>query len=125
MATNIKQLGDQLIELTLKEVQELAAYLKDTYNIEPSQVGVQYKFIAPGDSGTPVEKNTFDVVLKSPGANKLQIVRLVKDLTGLGLKEAKDLVEAAPKIIKEGLPKVEAENIRKQLIDGGADVDVK
>src|ERR687898_219651 len=115
---DIKALGDQLVELTVKEVNELASYLKETHGIEPAGG-------AGGGAAAAAEKTNFDVVLKAPGANKLQIVKLVKELTGLGLKEAKDLVDGAPKTIKEGLPKDEAENLKKQLTEAGAEVELK
>ena len=123
---DIKALGDQLVELTVKEVNELASYLKETYGIEPAAAAVA---AAPaggaGGGAAAAEKTNFDVVLKSAGANKLQIVKLVKELTGLGLKEAKDVVDGAPKTIKEGLPKDEAENLKKQLVEAGAEVELK
>jgi large subunit ribosomal protein L7/L12 len=124
---DIKALGDQLVELTVKEVTELASYLKETYGIEPAAAAVVAGSAAGGAAGGAVAeaKTNFDVVLKAPGANKLQIVKLVKELTGLGLKEAKDLVDGAPKTIKEGLPKDEAENLKKQLTEAGADVELK
>ena len=123
---DIKAIGDQLVELTVKEVSELASYLKETYGIEPAAAAVAVAGPAAGSGGAPVaEKTNFDVVLKTPGANKLQIVKLVKELTGLGLKEAKDLVDGAPKTIKEGLPKDEAENLKKQLTEAGAEVELK
>jgi large subunit ribosomal protein L7/L12 len=123
---DIKALGDQLVELTVKEVNELASYLKETYGIEPSAAAAVVAAPAGGAGAAAAEEKTnFDVVLKAPGANKLQIVKLVKDLTGLGLKEAKDLVDGAPKTIKEGLPKDEAENLKKQLIEAGAEVGLK
>ncbi len=124
---DIKSLGDQLVELTVKEVNELAAYLKETYGIEPAAaaVAVAGPAAGAGAAAPAAEKTNFDVVLKSPGANKLQIVKLVKELTGLGLKEAKDVVDGAPKTIKEGLPKDEAENLRKQLVEAGAEVELK
>lgn len=124
---DIKALGDQLVELTVKEVSELASYLKETYGIEPAAAAVVAGPAAGGAGGGAAaeEKTNFDVVLKAPGANKLQIVKLVKDLTGLGLKEAKDLVDGAPKTIKEGLPKDEAENLKKQLTEAGAEVELK
>jgi large subunit ribosomal protein L7/L12 len=124
---DIKALGDQLVELTVKEVTELAAYLKDTYGIEPAAAAVVAGPAAGGAAGgaAAAEKTNFDVVLKAPGANKLQIVKLVKELTGLGLKEAKDMVDGAPKTIKEGLPKDEAENLKKQLVEAGAEVELK
>ena len=123
---DIKALGDQLVELTVKEVNELASYLKETYGIEPAAAAVA---AAPaggaGGGAAAAEKTNFDVVLKAAGANKLQIVKLVKELTGLGLKEAKDMVDGAPKTIKEGLPKDEAENLKKQLTEAGAEVELK
>ena len=124
---DIKSIGDQLVELTVKEVTELASYLKETYGIEPAAAAVAVAGPAAGGGGAAAaaEKTNFDVVLKAPGANKLQIVKLVKELTGLGLKEAKDLVDGAPKTIKEGLPKEEAENLKKQLSEAGADVELK
>ena len=122
---DIKALGDQLVELTVKEVTELAAYLKDTYGIEPAAAAVAVAAAPGGGGAAAAEKTNFDVVLKSAGANKLQIVKLVKDLTGLGLKEAKDVVDGAPKTIKEGLPKDEAENLKKQLVEAGAEVELK
>lgn len=123
---DIKALGDQLVELTVKEVTELASYLKETYGIEPAAAAVIAGPAAGAGGGAAAEEKTnFDVVLKAPGANKLQIVKLVKELTGLGLKEAKDLVDGAPKTIKEGLPKDEAENLKKQLLEAGAEVELK
>ena len=124
---DIKAIGDQLVELTVKEVNELASYLKETHGIEPAAAAVVAGPAAGGASGggAAAEKTNFDVVLKSAGANKLQIVKLVKELTGLGLKEAKDMVDGAPKTIKEGLPKDEAENLKKQLLEAGAEVELK
>jgi large subunit ribosomal protein L7/L12 len=123
---DIKALGDQLVELSVKEVNELATYLKETYGIEPAAAAaVVAAPAAGGGAAAAAEKTNFDVVLKAPGANKLQIVKLVKELTGLGLKEAKDLVDGAPKTIKEGLPKDEAENLKKQLLEAGAEVELK
>jgi large subunit ribosomal protein L7/L12 len=123
---DIKALGDQLVELTVKEVTELASYLKENYGIEPAAAAVVAGPAAGGGAGAAAEEKTnFDVVLKAAGPNKLQIVKLVKDLTGLGLKEAKDLVDGAPKTIKEGLPKDEAENLKKQLVEAGAEVELK
>ncbi len=123
---DIKALGDQLVELTVKEVTELASYLKETYGIEPAAAAMVAGPAAGGGGAAAVEEKTnFDVVLKAAGANKLQIVKLVKELTGLGLKEAKDLVDGAPKTIKEGLPKDEAESLKKQLTEAGADVELK
>jgi large subunit ribosomal protein L7/L12 len=124
---DIKALGDQLVELTVKEVNELASYLKETHGIEPAAAAVAAAGPAAGAGGGAAaeEKTNFDVVLKAAGANKLQIVKLVKELTGLGLKEAKDMVDGAPKTIKEGLPKDEAENLKKQLTEAGAEVELK
>ncbi len=123
---DIKTIGDQLVELSVKEVTELASYLKETYGIEPAAAAVAMAGPAAGGGGAAAaEKTNFDVVLKAAGANKLQIVKLVKELTGLGLKEAKDMVDGAPKTIKEGLPKAEAENLKKQLAEAGADVELK
>ena len=123
---DIKAIGDQLVELTVKEVNELASYLKETHGIEPAAAAVAVAGPAAGGGAAAAEaKTNFDVVLKASGANKLQIVKLVKELTGLGLKEAKDLVDGAPKTIKEGLPKDEAENLKKQLVEAGAEVELK
>ncbi|HMI64983.1 MAG TPA: 50S ribosomal protein L7/L12 [Cyclobacteriaceae bacterium] len=123
---DIKAIGDQLVELTVKEVSELASYLKETYGIEPAAAAVAVAGpAAGGGAAAAAEKTNFDVVLKAAGANKLQIVKLVKELTGLGLKEAKDMVDQAPKTIKEGLPKDEAENLKKQLSEAGAEVELK
>jgi large subunit ribosomal protein L7/L12 len=123
---DVKAIGDQLVELTVKEVNELASYLKETHGIEPAAAAVVAGPAAGGGGGAAAaEKTNFDVVLKAAGANKLQIVKLVKELTGLGLKEAKDMVDGAPKTIKEGLPKDEAENLKKQLTEAGAEVELK
>lgn len=124
---DIKSLGDQLVELSVKEVSELASYLKETYGIEPAAAAVVAGPAAGGAAGgaAAAEKTNFDVILKNAGANKLQIVKLVKELTGLGLKEAKDMVDGAPKTIKEGLPKTEAENLKKQLVEAGAEIELK
>ncbi|MFN7259820.1 MAG: 50S ribosomal protein L7/L12 [Cyclobacteriaceae bacterium] len=123
---DVKAIGDQLVELTVKEVNELASYLKETYGIEPAAAVVAGPAAGGAAGGAAVaEKTNFDVVLKAAGANKLQIVKLVKELTGLGLKEAKDMVDGAPKTIKEGLPKDEAENLKKQLTEAGAEVELK
>jgi large subunit ribosomal protein L7/L12 len=122
---DIKALGDSLVELTVKEVTELASYLKETYGIEPAAAAVAAPAAGGAGAAAAAEKTNFDVVLKAAGANKLQIVKLVKELTGLGLKEAKDVVDGAPKTIKEGLPKDEAENLKKQLTEAGAEVELK
>jgi large subunit ribosomal protein L7/L12 len=121
---DVKSLGDQLVSLTVKEVNELASYLKETHGIEPAAAAVAVA-AGPAAGAAVAEKTNFDVVLKAAGANKLQIVKLVKELTGLGLKEAKDMVDGAPKTIKEGLPKDEAENLKKQLVEAGAEIELK
>jgi large subunit ribosomal protein L7/L12 len=124
---DIKNLGDQLVGLTVKEVNELAQYLKDEYKIEPAAAAVAIAGPAAGGGGAAEAeaKTSFDVVLKSGGANKLAVVKLVKELTGLGLKEAKDLVDGAPKPLKEGVSKEDAENLKQQLTEAGAEVEVK
>ena len=121
---DLKQIADQLVNLTVKDVNELAKILKDEYGIEPAATAVA---VAPA-SGAGVaapEKTTFDVIIKSGGQAKLQVVKLVKELTGLGLKESKDLVDAAPKAVKEGISKEDAEALKKQLTEAGAEVEIK
>ena len=122
---DVKSLGDQLVELTVKEVNELASYLKETHGIEPAAAAAVASPAAGGGAAAVAEKTNFDVVLKAAGPNKLQVVKLVKELTGLGLKEAKDVVDGAPKTIKEGLPKDEAENLKKTLVEAGAEIELK
>jgi large subunit ribosomal protein L7/L12 len=123
---DIKALAEQLVNLTVKEVNELAQVLKDEYGIEPAAAAVAIAAPAGGDDAPAVvEKSTFDVILKHPGGAKLQIVKLVKELTGLGLKEAKEVVDAAPKAIKEGCSKEEAESLKAQLEEAGAEVELK
>jgi large subunit ribosomal protein L7/L12 len=124
---DIKTLGDQLVNLTVKEVQELATYLKDTYGIEPAAAApVMVAGGSSAASAAPVaEKATFDVILKSAGNAKLAVVKIVKEITGLGLKEAKDLVDAVPKPLKEGISKEEANSIKQQLEASGAEVEIK
>jgi len=123
---DINALAGQLVELTVKEVNELLTVLKDQYGIEPAAAAVAVAGpAAGGDAPAVVEKTTFDVILKSAGPAKLQIVKLVKDLTGLGLKEAKAVVDAAPAPIKEGVSKDEAESLKAQLIEAGAEVELK
>ncbi len=124
---DVKKLAEELVNLTVKEVTELAAILKDEYGIEPAAAAVAVA--APAAAGAaadaPAEKSTFDVVLTSAGQAKLQVVKVVKDITGLGLKEAKDLVDGAPKAVKEGVSKEEAESVKAQLEEAGADVELK
>ncbi|MDH5383002.1 MAG: 50S ribosomal protein L7/L12 [Cyclobacteriaceae bacterium] len=123
---DIKELAEQLVNLTVKEVKELADVLKDEYGIEPAAAAAVAVAAPAGDAGAEVEEKThFDVILKSAGGAKLQIVKLVKELTGLGLKEAKEVVDSAPKAVKEGLAKDEAEGIKKQLEEAGAEVELK
>jgi large subunit ribosomal protein L7/L12 len=123
---DIKSLGDQLVGLTVKEVNELAQYLKDEYKIEPAAAAVAIAGPAAGGGGEAAEaKTSFDVILKAGGQNKLAVVKLVKELTGLGLKEAKDLVDGAPKPLKEGVSKEDAESLKQQLTEAGAEVEVK
>jgi len=124
---DLKAFAEQLVNLTVKEVNELAAILKDEYGIEPAAAAPVMVASVGGDDAAPVveEKTSFDVILKAAGAAKLQVVKLVKDLTGLGLKEAKELVDGAPKPLKEGVSKDEAEALKKQLEDAGAEVEVK
>ena len=125
---DLNAFAEQLVNLTVKEVNELAKILKDTYGIEPAAAAVAVAGPSAGaGAGAPAveEKTAFDVILKSGGAAKLQVVKIVKDLTGLGLKEAKDLVDGAPKPVKEGIAKAEAEEIAAKLKDAGADVEVK
>ncbi|AFL84303.1 LSU ribosomal protein L12P [Belliella baltica DSM 15883] len=124
---DLKQLADQLVNLTVKEVKELADILKDEYGIEPAAAGaVMVAGGAAGDAGAAEEEKTaFDVILKAAGGQKLAVVKLVKELTGLGLKEAKELVDSAPKAVKEGIAKDEAEALKKSLEEAGAEVEVK
>ena len=123
---DLKKFAEELVNLSVKEVNDLAKILKDEYGIEPAAAAVAVAGpAAGGDVAAVEEKSTFDVILTSAGGAKLQIVKLVKDITGLGLKEAKDLVDGAPKAIKEGVSKEEAESIKAQLTEGGAEVEVK
>ena len=124
---DIKKLAEELVNLTVKEVTELAAILKDEYGIEPAAAAVA---VAAGPAagaaeGGAAEKSTYDVVLTSAGQAKVGVIKVVKEITGLGLKEAKDLVDGAPKAIKEGVSKEEAESIKSQLEEAGAEVELK
>lgn len=121
---DVKSIAETLVGLTVKEVQELATVLKDEYGIEPAAVAVAAAGGAGGGEAAAA-KTTFDIILLEAGAAKLGVVKVVKDLTGLGLKEAKDLVDGAPKPVKEGISKEEAEAIKKALEDAGAKVEVK
>ena len=127
---DLKAFAEQLVSLTVKEVSELATILKDEYGIEPAAAAASVAAAPSNGSGNgaapaAVEKTSFDVILKAAGAAKLQVVKLVKDLTGLGLKEAKELVDNSPRPVKEGVTKEEAETLKKQLEDAGAEVEVK
>ena len=123
---NLEELAEQLVNLTVKEVSELANIFKEKYGIEPAAAAVAVAGPAAGAAAPAAEEQTeFDVILKSAGANKLQIVKLVKELAGLGLKEAKDLVDAAPKPVKEKVSKEEAESIKAKLVEAGAEVELK
>ena len=124
---DIKSIADQLVNLTVKDVSELANILKDEYGIEPAAAAVVSTAATGGGNDEEVaeEKTNFDIVLKSAGASKLGIVKLVKELTGLGLKDAKDMIDSAPKAIKEGVAKDEAEAAKKRLEEAGAEVELK
>ncbi len=124
---DLKAFAEQLVNLTVKEVNELAQILKDEYGIEPAAVAAAAPVAAGGDDAPVADtvQTAFDVILKEAGGAKLAVVKLVKDLTGLGLKEAKDLVDAAPKEVKTGVTKEEAESMKKQLEEAGAVVEVK
>jgi large subunit ribosomal protein L7/L12 len=124
---DIKAIAEELVNLTVKEVNELATVLKDEYGIEPAAAAaVAVAAPAGGDeTGGGEEKSEFDVILTAPGGSKLQVVKAVKELTGLGLKEAKELVDGAPKEVKEGVGKDEAEGIKKALEEAGAEVELK
>ena len=121
---DVKALAEQLVGLTVKEVQELADVLKADYGIEPAAAAVVVAAGEGGGAAAAEEKTAFDVILKNGGANKLAVVKIVKDLTGLGLKEAKDLVDGAPKAVKEGVSKAEADDLAAKLKEAGAEVDV-
>jgi large subunit ribosomal protein L7/L12 len=129
VATDIKELGDRLAGLTLKQAVEIAGYLKEAYGIEAAAGGGVMMAAAGGATAAPAEKaeekTTFDVVLKAAGEKKIQVIKVVRTATNLGLKEAKDLVEGAPKTVKEGLAKADAEKLKKELEDQGATVELK
>ncbi|MFD2202273.1 50S ribosomal protein L7/L12 [Shivajiella indica] len=126
---DLKTLADQLVNLTVKEVKELADILKDEYGIEPAAAAVAVAAPGAGGAGAGAaeveEKTSFDVILKAAGGQKLAVVKLVKELTGLGLKEAKELVDGAPKAVKEGIAKDEADALKKSLEEAGAEVEIK
>ena len=122
---DLKALAESLVNLTVKDVNELAAILKNDYGIEPAAAAIAVAGPAAGGAAAAAEKTEFDVILKSAGAQKLNVVKIVKDITALGLKEAKDLVDGAPKPIKEKVDKATAEDIKKKLEEAGAEVEVK
>ena len=123
---DVKKIADQLVELTVKEVSELLKVLKEEHGIEPAAAAVAVAGPSSGvESSAAVEKSEFDVILKAPGGAKLQIVKLVKELTGLGLKEAKAVVDSAPAPVKEGVSKDEAESLKSQLEEAGAEVELR
>ncbi len=122
---DVKVLAEQLVGLTVKEVQELADFLKSEYGIEPAAAAVVVSADGGGGAAAVEEKTAFNVILKAAGASKLNVVKIVKDLTGLGLKEAKELVDGAPKAIKEGVSKAEAEDLKTKLTEAGAEVEIQ
>ncbi|MDN3205392.1 50S ribosomal protein L7/L12 [Algoriphagus sediminis] len=124
---DIKEIAEGLVNLTVKEVQELTNLLKEEYGIEPASAGavVVAGGAGGGEAEAAEEKTSFDVILKAAGASKLAVVKLVKELTGLGLKDAKELVDSAPKALKEGIAKDEAEALKKSLEEAGAEVEIK
>ena len=122
---DLKALAEELVNLTVKDVNELATILKEEYGIEPAAAAVAVAAPAAAGAAAEEEKTAFDVVLKSAGAQKLAVVKAVKEACGLGLKEAKDLVDAAPSVLKEGLPKAEAESLKKAIEESGAEVEIK
>ena len=121
---DIKALAEQLVSLTVKDVQELADVLKADYGIEPAAAAVVMSAGGGDGAAAAEEKTSFNVVLKAAGASKLNVVKIVKDLTGLGLKEAKELVDGAPKNVKEGVSKAEAEELKAKLTEAGAEVEI-
>ncbi|NNV54690.1 50S ribosomal protein L7/L12 [Limnovirga soli] len=122
---DVKVLAEQLVSLTVKEVQELADFMKSEYGIEPAAATVVAAAADGGGAAVVEEKTAFDVILVNAGPSKLNVVKIVKELTGLGLKEAKDLVDGAPKPVKEGIAKAEAEEILAKLKEAGAEVEMK
>ena len=122
---DLKAFAEQLVNLTVKEVSELTTILKEEYGIEPAAAAVAVAAGPAAGAAAAEEKSSFDVVLKSAGANKLAVVKLVKELTGLGLKEAKDMVDGAPNNVKEGVAKAEAEDLKKKLEEAGSEVELK
>lgn len=124
-AKGITTLGDSIVALTLLEAQQLSDYLKDEHGIEPAAAGAMMMAPGSGDGGEAEEKTSFDVVLTGIGEKKIQVIKAVRSITGLGLKEAKDLVEAFPKAVKEGVGKDDAEKVKSELEEAGASVEIK
>ena len=122
---DVKVLAEELVNLTVKEVNELATILKEEYGIEPAAAAVAVAAAPAADAAAPAEKSTFDVILKSAGQAKLQVIKVVKEVAGLSLGDAKALVDGAPKAVKEGISKEEAESIKGQLEEAGAEVELK
>ena len=122
---DVKVLAEELVNLTVKEVNELATILKEEYGIEPAAAAVAVAAPAAAGEAAPAEKSTFDVILKSAGQAKLQVIKVVKEVAGLSLGDAKSIVDAAPKAIKEGISKEEAESIKSSLEEAGAEVELK
>ena len=122
---DVKVLAEELVNLTVKEVNELATILKEEYGIEPAAAAVAVAAAPAGEAAAPAEKSTFDVILKSAGQAKLQVIKVVKEVAGLSLGDAKAIVDAAPKAIKEGISKEEAESIKSSLEEAGAEVELK
>ena len=122
---DLKKFAEELVNLTVKEANELATILKEEYGIEPAAAAVAVAAAPAAGGAAAEEKSSFDVILKAAGGAKLQVVKIVKEITGLGLTEAKGLVDAAPKAVKEGVSKEEAESIKSQLEEGGAEVELK
>lgn len=122
---DLKNMAEELVNLSVKEVKELADILKDEYGIEPAAAAAVAVAAGGGDTGAAEEQSEFDVILTAAGGSKLAVVKLVKELTGLGLKEAKEIVDSAPKAIKEGVQKDEAEALKTQLEEAGAEVELK
>ena len=122
---DLKAFAEQLVNLTVKEVNELAEILKNEYGIEPAAAAVAVAAAPAADAAAPAEKSTFDVILKSAGQAKLQVIKVVKEVAGLSLGDAKAIVDAAPKAIKEGISKEEAESIKSSLEEAGAEVELK
>lgn len=126
-SSEVKDLGDKIMDLTLLKAQELGDYLKDVHGVEPAAAGVAMVAATAGEGGAAAEaeKDSFNVVLTGPGEKKIQVIKVVREITGLGLKEAKDLVDGAPKAVKEDVDKAEAEELKKKIEEAGGSVELK